>query len=122
MFSDVLAANRELLDSGKPLLVACEARADGDEIKLNAVGVSDLDQAVASSGAGLKVHINNEDTLGALKKALDGGKQGRGQVRLVLNIDQQQSVELALPGNYLISADMRSAVESVPGVVELRDI
>jgi DNA polymerase-3 subunit alpha len=122
MFSDVLTASRELLDSGRPLLVACEARADGGEIKLNAVGVSDLDQAVASSGAGLKVHINNEDTLGALKRALDGGKQGRGQVRLVLNIDQQQSVELALPGNYLISADMRSAVESVPGVVELRDI
>ena len=122
MFSDVLTASRELLDSGRPLLVACEARADGGEIKLNAVGVSDLDQAVATSGAGLKVHINNEDTLGALKRALDGGKQGRGQVRLVLNIDQKQSVELALPGNYLISADMRSAVESVPGVVELRDI
>jgi len=122
MFSDVLAANRELLDSGKPLLVACEARADGDEIKLNAVGVSDLDQAVARSGAGLKVHLDSEDSLGALKQALDGGKKGRGQVRLVLNIDQQQSVELALPGNYLISADMRSAVESVPGVVELRDI
>jgi len=122
MFSEVLTASRELLDSSRPLLVACEVRVDGGEIKLNAVGVSDLDQAVARSGAGLKVRLDSEDSLEALKRALDGGKQGRGQVRLVLNIDRQQSVELALPGSYLISADMRSAVESVPGVLELRDI
>ncbi|NKB21972.1 MAG: DNA polymerase III subunit alpha [Alphaproteobacteria bacterium] len=122
MFSEVLAASRELLDSGRPLLVACEARADGGEIKLNSVGVSDLDQAVARSGAGLKVHLNSQDSLEALKLALAGGKEGRGQVRLVLNIDQQQTVEVALPSNYLISADMRSAIESVPGVIEIRDI
>jgi hypothetical protein len=43
-------------------------------------------------------------------------------VRLVLKIDPNQSVELALPDNYLISAEMRSIIGSVPGVVELRDI
>ncbi|MBK18967.1 MAG: DNA polymerase III subunit alpha [Rhodospirillaceae bacterium] len=122
VFSEVLAASRELLEQGQPVLLTCDVRVEGNDVKLNAVTISDLNAAVANAGAGLKVHINSENSFEALKQALDRGKQGHGQVRLVLDIDQMQTVELALPGNYLISPDIRSMIESVPGVTELRDI
>src|SRR5690606_19424643 len=62
-FSEALAAGRELLDSGKPVLIICEARADNGELRLSAQGFEDLDAAVARAGAGLKVHLAGADAL-----------------------------------------------------------
>jgi DNA polymerase-3 subunit alpha len=122
MFSEVLTASRALLDSGKPLLLTCEVRADGEGVRLNAQAVEDLDEAVARSGQGLKVHLDRAEGLAALKRAVATAKRGRGRLSLVLDIDQAQSVEIALPGAYAISAEMRAAIGSVPGVVGLHDI
>ena len=122
LFSEVLTSSRELLEAGKPLLLTCEARADGDGVRLSAMSVVDLDIAVAKSGAGLKVHVDREDALLGLKSIITPEKQGRGQVRLLLDIDNHQSVELSLPGGYAVSADLRAAISAVPGVIELRDI
>jgi DNA polymerase-3 subunit alpha len=122
LFSEILSTSRELLESGKPLLITCEARADGEGVRLSALSVQDLDVAVAKSGAGLKVHIDREDAFLGLKSIITEGKQGRGQVRLLLDIDNHQSVEVSLPGRYAVSADLRAAINAVPGVVDLRDI
>ena len=123
LFSETLAQSRELLDSGKPLLVSCEARSDdGEAVRLTALAIEDLDKAVARAGAGLKIHVGQADALQRLKKTIENGASGRGQIRLVLDIDQAQSVEIALPGGYAISAEMRAAIDAVPGVTELRDI
>ena len=122
IFSEMLSEARERLEAGRPLLVTCEARADGEGVRLSASDIEDLDAAVARAGAGLKVHIDRADAFTALKQAIDTGESGRGQVRLILDIDDLQSVEVALPGGYAVSADMRAAISAVTGVVELRDI
>ncbi len=121
-FSEVLSAARELLVPGQRLLLTCEARADTDGVRLSAIAIGDLDEAVAKSGAGLKLHIAEMDALDAVKLAVEGGKSGRGQIRLILDIDPCQSVELALPGRYSISAEMREAISAIPGVHDLRDV
>ena len=122
VFSETLSAARDLLVPGKPLLLVCEARADTDGVRLNANAISELDEAVAKSGAGLKVHINHMDALEVVKQAISDGNKGRGQIRLILDIDPRQSVEVALPGRYSISAEMREKISTIPGVNELRDV
>jgi DNA polymerase-3 subunit alpha len=122
LFSEVLSSARDMLEPEQRLLVTCEARGDGDGVRLSALSVEDLDVAVARSGAGLKVHIDREDAFLGLRSIITQGKQGRGQVRLLLDIDNHQSVELSLPGGYAVSADLRAAISAVPGVIELRDI
>jgi DNA polymerase-3 subunit alpha len=122
LFSETLSSSRELLDSGRPLLMSCEARADGEGVRLSAMSVEDLDAAVARVGAGLKVRVDHQDAFSRLQDAISAGKQGRGQIRLVLDIDKSQTVEVALPGAYAVSAEMRAAIGAVPGVVELQDI
>ena len=122
VFSETLSAARDLLVPGKPLLLVCEARADSDGVRLTANAVSELDEAVANSGAGLKVHINQRDALEAVRQAISDGNKGRGQIRLILDIDACQSVEVALPGRYSISAEMRAKISTIPGVNELRDV
>jgi DNA polymerase-3 subunit alpha len=110
------------LVQGKAVLLTCDIKTNGGDVKLNATSLVDLEQAITKAGKGLKVFIRDQETLGGLKHALNDGLQGGGQVRLVLGIGVQQSVELTLPESYLISADMRSKIEDVPGVVGLYDI
>jgi len=121
VFSETLAAARDLLVPGKPLLLHCEARADSDGVRLNANSITDLDAAVAQSAAGLNVRITEKDALKGVRKALEGGKSGRGQIRLILDIESTQSVEVALPGRYAISAELRAAIGALPGVQDLHD-
>jgi DNA polymerase-3 subunit alpha len=121
-FSEILSEARELLEPGKRLLITCEARADTEGVRLSALAIGDLDEAISKSGAGLKVHIAQKNALDAVKRAIDGGKSGRGQIRLILDIDPCQSVEVALPGRYSISAEMREAISAIPGVNDLRDV
>ncbi|MEE8444165.1 MAG: DNA polymerase III subunit alpha, partial [Alphaproteobacteria bacterium] len=122
VFADVLATARDLLSASQPLLLTCEARADGDGVRLSATAIEALDDAVARTAAGLKVHIDRPDALDGLKRAIDTGARGKGRVWLVLDLDEAQSVEVALPGGYAISAEMRAAIDGVPGVVVLQDI
>ncbi|MBO38581.1 MAG: DNA polymerase III subunit alpha [Rhodospirillaceae bacterium] len=122
IFSEVLASSREILVQGKAVLLTCDIKTNGGDVKLNATSLVDLEQAIIKAGKGLKVFIRDQETLRGLKHALNDGLQGGGQVRLVLGIGVQQSVELTLPESYLISADMRSKIEDVPGVVGLHDI
>jgi DNA polymerase-3 subunit alpha len=122
VFSEALSAGRALLESGRPVLLTCEVRADGEGLRLSAQSIEDLDEVVARAGKGLRVHLDRADGLEALKRAVERGKRGRGRLSLVLDIDPGQSVEIALPGAYAISAEMRAAIGAVPGVVALQDL
>ena len=57
-----------------------------------------------------------------LKKTIIHGDSGKSQIRLVLCTNGSEIVEIALPGSYNISADMRSKIGSAAGVTHLRDL
>ncbi len=121
VFSEILSAARGLLDSGRPLLVTVDVRADGNGVRLSAQAIEDLEQAAARTGAGLQLTLDRAEALDPLKQAIRTGKKGNGRVRLVLDLDTHQSVEIALPGGYAISPDMRAAIAALPGVREMRE-
>ncbi|MCH8808690.1 MAG: DNA polymerase III subunit alpha [Proteobacteria bacterium] len=122
VFSEALAASRDLLDSGRPILLTAEVRADGDGVRLSAQNIEDLDAAAAKAVAGLKIRIDRVEALDGLKRAMAQGRGGRGRVSLILDTNEDQAVEITLPGKYAISAQLRAALGAVPGIVELRDI
>jgi DNA polymerase-3 subunit alpha len=55
LFPEVLAASRPLLEAGKSVLVTCSADWDGDDLKLRAASIADLDAAAAQAGEGLRI-------------------------------------------------------------------
>ena len=122
VFSEVLAASRELLDSNRPLLVKVEVRADGGDIRLSAQSIDDLEAVALRAGAGLRVTLDAAETLKEIKQAIHGGGGGNGRFSLVLDLDTRQSVEIALPGGYAISPDLRAVIAALPGVREMHDI
>ena len=127
LFSEILAASRQLLDSGQPLLITADARLENEDmVRLTGQTVELLDEAAASSSAGIKIFIETPQALEPLKQILaregkltDSRRRG-GRMRLVLPADKRE-VEIALPGLYEIGAQLRSAVKAIPGVVDLHD-
>jgi DNA polymerase-3 subunit alpha len=71
------------------------------------------------------VHLREPGPIEALKRLMEReamARGARGRVNLVLGVDRAREVELALPGGYKITPQIRAAVKSLVGVVEVEDI
>jgi DNA polymerase-3 subunit alpha len=121
LFSEVLATARELLDSGKPLLVTVDIRADDEAMRLTAQRIEPLDKIVANAAAGLKVVLGEAGALAAFKRLLDSEAGGRGHVNVVVPLPTRE-VEIALPGGFRIGPQVLSAVQRLPGVLSVQEI
>ena len=122
VFSEVLGQARPLLDSGQPLLVTVDVRAEEDNLRLGAQKIEPLDAAVAHAAAGLRVFLGKESALAGLRGILARDGTGRGRVSIVVPVDPAREVELALPGGYRIGPGVRAAVKALPGVLDVHDI
>jgi DNA polymerase-3 subunit alpha len=122
MFSEVLAGARELLDAGKPLVVTVEVQRREEDIRLTAQRVELLDHAAAGAAAGLKIYLAEESAVENLAAVFkQHGARGRGRVSLVLDAGDRE-VEMELGQSYAISAAMRGAIKSIPGIADVQDL
>jgi DNA polymerase-3 subunit alpha len=121
VFSELLAAARDLLDSGQPLLVtvSLDSRDDGEAPRLTAQEITPLDQVVAEVDTDLRLFVNDPAPLDSLKAVLgrEAVAGGRGRVALVLGVERGREVEMELPGGYRLSAQVCQAIKAIPGVV-----
>jgi DNA polymerase-3 subunit alpha len=125
VFSEVLSVARDLLDGGQPLLVVADARVEADSVRLGAVQIEALDKVAASAAAGMRVYLGGDTALASLKRLIEkeaAGRGGRGRINIVLGVDPAREVEVALPGAYRVTPQVRAAVKSLVGVVEVQDI
>ncbi len=120
LFPEVLAASRPLLEAGKSVLVTCSAEWDGDDLKLRAASIADLDAAAAQAGEGLRIHIADETALGPIAAQLK--QPGKGLVTIVVPGARGEEVEIALPKKLLVSAPLRNAIKMMPGVSAVESV
>ena len=122
VFSELLASCRDLLESGMPLLVTTDVQAHEDSYRLTATNIEALDEAAANAAAGLRIFLCEPDPVEVLAGVFrEHATRGKGQVTLVLDTEDQE-IEMAIPGGYRITPVMRSAVKSIPGVVDVHDL
>ena len=119
VFSDVLNASRELLEPGKAVVLGVEVEMNGDEAKLLAQSVRSVDNVVADTSDGLKIFIEDDKPLAALKTRLT--EKGKGPVSLIL-LTGGREVEIQLKGSYKVTPQIRGAIKSVPGVVMVEEV
>ncbi|MCE9651410.1 MAG: DNA polymerase III subunit alpha [Parvibaculum sp.] len=120
VFSEVLNQSRDLMEPGKAVVIGVEIDRSGDEGKLRAQSVRSVDDVVANTAAGMKIFIEDPKPLPALKTRL--GEKGRGLVSLILLGEGGREIELKLPGSYKVTPQIRGAIKSVPGVIEVQEI
>ena len=122
LFSDLLGATRELLDSGQPLIVTVDVRSEEQSLRLTAQKLEPLDKVVADAAAGMKVFLGAEEALARLKGLFQReAVGGRGRVTVVLDLPSSE-VEITLPGGFRVDPRIRAAVKSLPGIVDVHDV
>ncbi len=127
VFSDTLEAGRQFLEPGCNVVLTVEATAEGDSVKLLARAVQPVD-AVADTApsSGLRVHIARPEAaegVAALlaRLAAEPGRRSTGPVRLCVPAGTTE-VELAVPGDYPVSPQIKGALRAVPGVALVEDL
>lgn len=71
--------------------------------------------------SGLRVTLKDETPVEGLQTVLKRLPAGRGKIHLMVEVDRLE-VELVLPQAYQISSASRSALRSIPGVIDVQDI
>ncbi len=118
-FSDTLSGARDLLESGKPLMLRVEADVEGEEVKLRLQGVELLDAKADTVVQGLKIFVNDAKPLGLLQSRLTNG--GSAPVHLVMQLPDSREVEIALGRKFTVNPKIKAAIKAVPGVVYVED-
>jgi DNA polymerase III subunit alpha len=121
VFSELLAVNREIMVAGQALILTIEVQKTGDEMRLTCQGIEPLDKAVEKSAAGLKILMESGDGVAALRDILAREEKGRGQVSVVVT-EPAREIELKLPGAWTITVKSRTAIKSLPGIVEVQEL
>ncbi|HEY4943930.1 MAG TPA: DNA polymerase III subunit alpha [Rhizomicrobium sp.] len=120
LFPEVLAASRPLLEAGRSVLVTASAEWDGDELKLRAASITDLDAAAANAGEGLRVHLSDGASLGVIAAQLK--QPGKGIVTFVVPGGPGEEVEIALPKRLAVTVALKNAIKSLPGVAQVESV
>jgi DNA polymerase III subunit alpha len=121
LFSEVLAQSRQLLESGQPLLVTADIRAEEDSLRVTGQKIEPLDRLVAQAAAGMKVVLAETAALEPLKSLMQGEAGGRGRVSVVIPLSAQE-VEIALPGGFRISPKVIASTQALPGILAVQEI
>ena len=120
LFPEVLAASRPLLEAGKSLVITASADWDGDELKLRAASITDLDRAAASAGEGMVVRLETAASLSAIAAQLT--QPGKGLVSFVVPGGEGEEVEIALSKRHAVTAVLRSNIAAIPGVLSVEAV
>ena len=127
IFSDTLAASRDLLEPGTPVIISIEAERDGDTLKMRVQALESLDKAAANVPRNLKVVIDRKTAvsktsrLGDLRASLKPGARG-GEVRLVLQLDDRgREIEFIVPGRYDVSPQVAGKISALADVLDVSE-
>ncbi|WP_204113289.1 DNA polymerase III subunit alpha [Shimia biformata] len=128
IFSETLEKCREHLETGSKVVVTVEATMESDQLKLLAKSIAPVDIIVADAGSsGLKIFLEDAAAVEPVAEVLDGARQtirngGRGPVVFCLmSPDLPGEVELELDSEYPVNPQIKGAIKSLAGVMEVEE-
>ena len=129
LFSDTLEKSREHLDPGAKVVVTVEATMEADQLKLLGRSVAPIDVVTADiGGMGLKVFVDAPEAVASVAAVLEGARNavktaGRGPVQFCLMAPGLPGeVEIDLGQDFAVNPQIKGAIKSLQGVIEVEDI
>ncbi|APE44386.1 DNA polymerase III subunit alpha [Sulfitobacter alexandrii] len=129
LFSDTLELARDHLETGSKVVVTVEATMESDQLKLLGRSVAPVDMAVADAGSiGLRVFVDAADAIPAVAQVLEGARSaaragGKGPIQLCLmDPGLPGEVEVDLGFEYPVTPQIKGAIRSLGGVLEVQEI
>ncbi|WP_025061148.1 DNA polymerase III subunit alpha [Sulfitobacter guttiformis] len=129
LFSDTLELCRDHLETGAKVVISVEATLESDQLKLLGRGVTPIDIAVADAGGmGLRIFIETSAAIAAVSAVLEGARKGatipsKGPVVLCLmDPALPGEVEVDLCAQFPVTPQIKGAIRSLGGVLEVEEI
>ncbi len=129
LFSEVLEKSREYLETGSKVLLTAEASLESDQIKLLARSITPLDAGISNVDAeGMRIFVNDENAISSVASVLDQSKDqvklgAKGPIYLrLINPSLPGEVEIDLGESFPINPQIRGAIKSLNGVVEVEEM
>jgi len=121
IFSDTLAANRGILESGNTLLLTVDAESKDDQVRYTGQTIALLDEAMASKLTEIVVHLDAPAPAAKLKELMAVEGKGLVKVTLYAHVPGGSAAELTLKGRHAVSPAFIQAIRSTPGVVRVEE-
>ncbi len=127
MFSEVLEASREVLESGKPVLIQTAARIEQGQLRLSAQSVRPLEAAAATAPVAIRIWLEDMEPLPSLKTLIEreatpsDHDNANGRISLAI-LDGSREIIVRLSGKYRCTPQIRAAMRTIPGVSEVREL
>ena len=128
VFSEALEASRAFLETGSNVQVQAEATLEAEQLKLLARAITPVDNAIAGEANGLRVFIDDATGIASVENLLertaaDAAKAAKGPIHLCLMApDLPGEVEVILGDNFPVSPQIKGALRSLEGVMDVEEV
>jgi DNA polymerase-3 subunit alpha len=124
VFSELLAAKRDIIEVGQALFVEVDAQATqgteqsgGGEMRYIARSLEPLAQVAARVAQGICIKLYDSNVIGDVKKILTpAAGQGRSSILMMVELDSGEEAEIELPGAWQITEQIKSNLRQVGGL------
>jgi DNA polymerase-3 subunit alpha len=128
VWDEVLSENRDLLEPGSNVVMKVEASLEGETLRLQAHSVVPVDSVAAEAGGmALRLFIDAPEAVASVRSVLermaDGkGARGRGPITFtVADPATGREIDVTPKEEWPLTPAIRSALKSMPGVVQIED-
>ena len=129
LFSDSLEKAQDVLNAGSKVIVTVEATMESDQLKLLGRSVAAINTVVSDlDGMGLRIFVDEASALSSVASVLEGAQRaiksaGRGPIMVCLMDDKLPGeVEMDLGAEFPVTPQIKGAIKSLSGVVEVQDM
>jgi len=122
VFSEVLAARRDLLEAGQAVFMQVDSQVQEEGIRLTVSSMEPLEDAVARTAVGLNIALMDSRALPELRDIVAGLPAGRGRLRMLVPVGGGREAELDLPGKYAFPTAAKAAISILEGVATITEM
>ncbi|MGB9153609.1 MAG: DNA polymerase III subunit alpha [Alphaproteobacteria bacterium] len=122
VFSELLAAKRDVMEPGQAVLVEVDAQTNtqggkqgegGNDLRFIARNIEPLSDAAARAARGIRIKLYDADPVQEIQKLLSATPKGRAQVVLALELDDGEEAEIELPGAWTLTEATKTSLRQI---------
>jgi len=126
VFSELLDSAEEILAVGSSVIATVEATIHAEKgLRVTAKSFAAIEVVAANSARGLEIFLTDASSIAAIREVLDNYRGGRGYVTFKLKAEDESGdydIDIELKDKYRVSPDIRSALITMKGVMDAREI
>ncbi|MDR3424369.1 MAG: DNA polymerase III subunit alpha [Alphaproteobacteria bacterium] len=131
VFSELLAAKRDVMEAGKSVLVEVDAQTNtqgggkqgegASDLRFIARNIEPLAEAAAKAARGIRIKLYEPSPVADIQKLLVATPKGRAHVTLALALDDGEEAEVELPGAWHLTEAVKASLRQIGDGVDVAE-